>query len=673
MRLPSGGAPAGLAHPGVATTGPTGRGDTPPPPPYAAVKRAVKEWRALGASRWVIKNITEGAQIPWERKPSYYRARAYPVAKGDVVFAEAEMVRCVERGYWTELLGADRDKPVVIVNGFVTQAAGKQRFVIDCRHQNQPAFMADRPFKYESLLDLASQLRPDDQLMGWDIKDAYHHVPLREGDKPFFAFQCLGRVFQCNTMPFGLKVAPYIWTKVCRPVVQQLRQEGFRLIVYVDDFGGAPPTLSPGPATKGEVRRAAQRVRELLRRLGLTLHPTKGELDGTTELPLLGFLVDTRRQLFLLQPSRAKKIMGSAGALLAHAKTHKRWVRHSALRSFCGAAVSTHLAVPEARFRLRSLYTALRDHLDRASLRVRLGRQAMQDLLFWTQLTKRAEVGRALWPREPDVVMETDASTLGWGATWDGLVPARGFHSAPRKGLHINLLELGAVRLGLLSFVDFLRQPETIVRLKVDSMVAMHTINALSSRSEAVMNELRRLHAVCKHLGVTLRAEYLPSALNLWADRLSRTRDSTDWSLRVAAFRYLDGLYGPHTIDLFASAENKKCGRYYSKLPAPYSCGVDAMAHSWASENAWANPPFNLIGPVVQKIIRDRATVTLVAPRWRSQPWWPVAVAHCHSHVVLRRQYGVFTNGAPSSAVKAPKWRVVAFRFVRGSVTKCRG
>jgi len=91
------------------------------------------------------------------------------------------MGRCVARGYWTELLGTDREKPVVIVNGFVTHSAGKPRFVIDARYQNEQ--MEDRAFKYEGLADLAPQLRPEDKLLGWDLKDAYHHLQLRQSDR----------------------------------------------------------------------------------------------------------------------------------------------------------------------------------------------------------------------------------------------------------------------------------------------------------------------------------------------------------------------------------------------------------------------------------------------------------------------------------------------------------
>lgn len=151
--------------------------------------------------------------------------------------------------------------------------------------------------------------------------------------------------------------------------------------------------------------------------------------------------------------------------------------------------------------------------------------------------------------------------------------------------------------------------------------------------------------------------------LYLWADRLSRTRDSTDWALARPAFERLEGLYGPQTVDLFAMAENAQCGRFYSKLPAPGGAGVDAMRISSRSDNAWANPPFNLLGLVVDKIVREDAAVTLVAPFWPAQPWWPLAVRACTAFLPLPAEEGVFLHGSRTTPVSRPDWRVVVFRF----------
>lgn len=300
---------------------------------------------------------------------------------------------------------------------------------------------------------------------------------------------------------------------------------------------------------------------------------------------------------------------------------------------------------------------------------MRLGHQALADLRWWARLTGEALLGRALWPPPDDAVMHTDASLPGWGATWDQTVPARGFHAPARHHLHINVLELATVRLGLLSFVNHLRAGATMVRLMMDSMVSVHVINNRASKSEAMMAELRLLERFCAQNGVQLRASHLPSAVNHEADRLSRTADSTDWSLSDAAFQRLEAQFGPHTLDLFATSENRKCGRYFSATANPGTAGVKAFAHRWVNENCWCNPPFQLLGTVVAEIIRRRAAVTLVAPVWRALGWWHRAVEACDAYEVLPRTEGVFTYGTRDTPAPSPKWEVAAFRFNGGGAT----
>lgn len=230
-----------MAHPATPSISPTGTSNIPPLPRHAAVRNAVEASRPLDASRWMIKNFLDWSQILLSRRPTFQRARAYPIAAADVAFAEAEMERCVANGYRTDVRGMGKERPHEIVSGIVTWSAGKQRFVIDCRHRNQKTFIEERTIKYEGLLDSAQLLKPREQLMGWDVKDVHHHVPRREAEKPLFCFKCLGRVFLCIKMLFGLNVARYLCTKACCPVVQQLRAVGFRIVVHVDDFVGAAP------------------------------------------------------------------------------------------------------------------------------------------------------------------------------------------------------------------------------------------------------------------------------------------------------------------------------------------------------------------------------------------------------------------------------------------------
>eukprot|EP00168_Porphyra_purpurea_P006424 TRINITY_DN17915_c0_g1_i1.p3 TRINITY_DN17915_c0_g1~~TRINITY_DN17915_c0_g1_i1.p3 ORF type:complete len:131 (+),score=34.39 TRINITY_DN17915_c0_g1_i1:197-589(+) len=129
-----------------------------------------------------------------------------------------------------------------------------------------------------------------------------------------------------------------------------------------------------------------------------------------------------------------------------------------------------------------------------------------------------------------------------------------------------------------------------------------------------MMAELRVLHAVTEAMGIDLRPEHLPSALNIWADRLSRERDSTSWTLSHAGFVRLEAAFGPYTLDLFATDLTTRFGRFFSRAASPDSSGINAFDDDWSSDNCWANPPFSLIGPLVHRIVATGTRVILVAP-----------------------------------------------------------
>lgn len=563
------------------------------------------------------------------------------------------------------------DQLVCVSSAFVAHTAQKSRVVYDYTHPND--FQDASSCKYETLPDLAQSLRPGDALLTWDVKDAYHHLRIRPEDRKFLAFRCLGRVFVPLTMPFGLRIAPYTWTKVMRPVVQYLRERGFRILAYVDDFGGAPPAPPGVPAIKAQAQAAYRFITKLFGELGLKLHPTKGVSDGPTRVRLLGHMLDTKLARFLLPEDRVDKVVAMAVTLSRHATQHRRWVSFKILRRMCGTAVSTTLSVPPARYHLRSLFTALKCRHPRSG-DVRLGHQAVKDLMWWTDLRTNAATGRAIWPGAASILLDTDASGSGWGAVLNEGEEARGYHGVDRNGLHINCLELGAVTRALQSFKHLIPSG-SIIRLRTDSMVALHVMRASSSRSPALMAEMRNLYELCQDMNVELRVEHVSSVLNDWADRLSRENNSTDWTLSRPTFLELERAYGPHTVDLFASTLNARCPRFYSRWLCSGALGTDAMQHDWTAENAWANPPFHMVGSVVSRILNTNATVTLIAPVWRAQPWWRRVVEGCSEWHILPPPPGVFTHDSQSRPAASPFWRTAAFRFERtnSSVTTANG
>jgi hypothetical protein len=61
-----------------------------------------------------------------------------------------------------------------------------------------------------------------------------------------------------------------------------------------------------------------------------------------------------------------------------------------------------------------------------------------------------------------------------------------------------------------------------------DNQAVVAVLSHLTSRSPTMMDELRRLWELIDTNNISIRARYIRSAANVWADRLSRETDMDD-------------------------------------------------------------------------------------------------------------------------------------------------
>ncbi|CAD6234371.1 GSCOCG00001862001-RA-CDS, partial [Cotesia congregata] len=164
------------------------------------------------------------------------------------------------------------------------------------------------------------------------------------------------------------------------------------------------------------------------------------------------------------------------------------------------------------------------------------------------------------------------------------------------------------------------------ILLRIDNTTAIAYINKAGGIKYPRLSELARsIWQWCESRNIWVVASYIPSKLNVEADRASRQVNlDTEWELSQTVFQKVLGCYGPFSIDLFASRVNKKCSRFCSRYPDPDAELVDAFTFSWRSEEFYAFPPFALILPALRKIINDKASGVLVVPHWPAQPWYPL-------------------------------------------------
>ena len=99
--------------------------------------------------------------------------------------------------------------------------------------------------------------------------------------------------------------------------------------------------------------------------------------------------------------------------------------------------------------------------------------------------------------------------------------------------------------------------------------------------------------------------------------------DYDDWSLDHEQLLAIDQLWGPHTIDRFATDHSRQLLQFDSRYFYPGTTGVDAFAFNWAGANNWLCPPTSLIVAAVRHARTCQAKVTLLVPEWPSSYFWP--------------------------------------------------
>ena len=80
-----------------------------------------------------------------------------------------------------------------------------------------------------------------------DLKDTYLSVPITESHRKFLQFYWRNQLLQFTCLPFGLSSAPYVFTKLLRPVLTFLRDKGVHCLMYLDDMlilGKTPKELN---------------------------------------------------------------------------------------------------------------------------------------------------------------------------------------------------------------------------------------------------------------------------------------------------------------------------------------------------------------------------------------------------------------------------------------------
>lgn len=550
-----------------------------------------------------------GYKIPFEFTPTQNQIPKTPVSSiEDKLSLKKEIDQLSEKGAISE---CDHVEGEFISPYFLADKPnGDKRFILNLKKLN--TFIKAPHFKLEDRKTLTNLMFKNAYLATIDLKDAYFLIPIDEKCRKYLRFIMEEKVYEFNCIPFGLCTAPFIFTKIMKPVIQYLRSKSLLSVVYLDDYCLLGKT-------KEDCLRNVQLTQNTLENLGFILNKEKCNLEPSRKIKFLGFLWNSKDMQIELTKEKRNLILEKAEKLKA-----KPTCKIRELAQLIGILIAACPGVEYGFLYTKNLernkYLALIQAKSNFDKRMEISPDSLSDIKWW--IKSIMFTSNPIRTLNYKIEIFTDSSLTGWGAVSKGK-KVHGWWNYDQQKLHINYLELLAAFYGLKCFAKNLNSCEIL--LHIDNTTAIAYINRMGGIRFPKLTALcKEIWKWCEKRKLWIFATYIKSKENILADKESRKLPKeTEWGLAPWAFNKIKNNFGEINIDLFASNLNAKCKEYVSWKKDPDAMAIDAFTLNWSSLRFYAFPPFSLILKLLRKIVQDGAEGIVVVPFWPTQPWFP--------------------------------------------------
>ena len=249
-------------------------------------------------------------------------------------------------------------------------------------------------------------------------------------------------------------------------------------------------------------------------------------LMPTQEIQFLGLMVKSVTMKLALSPEKVKALMKKCRQVLQHQSALVREL--SRVIGQMTASIFVILPAPLHYWNLQRLKNEGLRHTQSYETVVPLDVAAKEELQWLCQHLQQWN-GKPIVMTDPDMVIETDASLLGWGACCADIRTSRLWLDEERM-MHINCLELLG---GAFAVKAPGKASKNIhIRLRMDITTAISYINRMGGTHSHILAKMAcSLWQWCLGRGIVLSAEHLPGSQNVIADRESRTfHSSAEWA-----------------------------------------------------------------------------------------------------------------------------------------------
>ncbi|KAG6455767.1 hypothetical protein O3G_MSEX009410 [Manduca sexta] len=559
-------------------------------------------WKQLGAPLHILK-IIQGYRIPFIQKPPLIM----PLENGRFYHTpdSIKMTNAIEELLRDGVLENAAMSPSFLSTMFlVPKSDGSLRPIFNLKRLN--VYVHTGNFHLLNMYQVSNFLQPNDWLAKIDLSQAYFHLPIALSHRPFLRLFYKSKMFQMTCLPFGLSSAPQAFASVTNWVAQILRNQGIRILVYLDDFLIAHQNSDV-------LRSQVSTVLNTLIYLGWKINITKSILQPQKKIEYLGILWDPCQNLKFLPE---KKCQGLSAQL--HLLLECKGACLKELQSLVGTLNFASFAISRGRLNYRSIQAHCNSLLEAKALKVfPLPQHVLQEMIWWVVHLREPSV---IHVPHPTYFLTTDASSVGWGARLNNHYLS-GLWSDAEKSLNSNLKEMLAILKALELHALLLRNQSVLIQSDNRTVVS-YIRNEGGTRSKALTDLCRSVFLLLDQYKIHFSIHYIPGKFNSEADKLSRRLALPEWHLLPSATKKVFAHFGKPTIDLFASVRAHVVPAYCSLDQKDHKAVFhDAFSIAWNYQLAWIFPPPHLIPRVLSHMNQSQGYYLIVIPLWERVFW----------------------------------------------------
>ncbi|VEN35017.1 unnamed protein product [Callosobruchus maculatus] len=569
--------------------------------------RFVDNWNLI-TSNQIIINWVKGVKLHFKKVPFQKHPPKVNVDHKDKIEMHIKIKEMLSEGVISKCKHTR--------NGFLStcflikRSSGSKRFILNLKKLNR--YLTPPHFKLDDYRSVKNLLFDNYYMAKIDLKDAYFLINIESSSRKFLRFQYNKTFYEFNCMPMGLCTAPYIFTKIFKPVIRKLRSEGIIVIMYLDDL------LVIGKE-KVECQEKVNRVLKVLKFLGCVINYKKSVLCPSRLCKYLGFNFNTADMVISLPEERILRIKNACLKIFKK-KRCKIKLFAQVLGMLVAACPAIKYGWAHTKVLERAKFLALLNSKGNYNKEMVVTAGVISEINWWLSHLENGSFSLRQMKYELDIF--SDASLVGWGGMCrdERINGLWGFEEMQN---HINQLEL----LGAFKCLKFFTQTRNGINvlLRLDNTTAISYINRMGGVKFENLNQVtKEIWDYCEKKNLFVFASYINTKENVIADQESRRGyNETEYELSQECFNKIINFFYQPTIDLFATKHNKKCHQFVSWKPDSHAELVDAFTFSWENLSFYAFPPFSLISKVLKKVRDDNAQGILIVPDWPGQVWYP--------------------------------------------------